>query len=67
MVGSDLQETLEQASIKFGEEIVELRSPNGGLIDDISLLRYTVTVFICVATSEGALVAALYPLDGCIR
>ena len=39
VVGSDLQETLQQASVKFGEEIVKLRSPNGGLIDDISLLR----------------------------
>lgn len=40
LVGSNLKETLQQASLKFGEEVVELRSPKGGVIDDVSLLRY---------------------------
>ena len=41
MVGANLEETLEQASVKFGAEVVELRSTKGGLIDDIAILRYT--------------------------
>lgn len=38
-VGPDLQETLQLASVKFGQEVIELRSPKGGVIDDVSLLR----------------------------
>lgn len=41
-MGSSLKETLQQASLKFGEEVVELRSFKGGVIDDISLLRYSI-------------------------
>ena len=39
MVGTSLEETLQQASVKFGEEVVELRSAKGGVIDDITILR----------------------------
>lgn len=40
VVGTSLEETLKQASVKFGEEVVELRSAKGGVIDDIAILRY---------------------------
>lgn len=39
MLGSSLEETLQQASVKFGEDMVELRSAKGGVIDDIAILR----------------------------
>ena len=39
VVGTSLEETLKQASVKFGEEVVELRSAKGGVIDDIAILR----------------------------
>lgn len=39
MVGASLEETLQQASIKYGEDVVELRSAKGGVIDDITILR----------------------------
>ncbi len=39
MVGTSLEETLQQASVKFGQDIVELRSAKGGVIDDITILR----------------------------
>ena len=37
--GATLEETLEKASIKIGEEVFELRSPGGATIDSIDLLR----------------------------
>ena len=39
VVGTSLEETLQQASVKFGEDVVELRSAKGGVIDDITILR----------------------------
>lgn len=39
LCGSTLEETLERASSKLGEEISELRSSRGAVIDSISLLR----------------------------
>ena len=43
MVGTSLEETLQQASVKFGEDMVELRSAKGGVIDDIAILRQVKT------------------------
>lgn len=39
MCGSTLEETLQIASTKLGEEVVELKSQVGAVIDDISILR----------------------------
>lgn len=39
LVGPSLEETLQAASNKFGEEIAELQSVKGATIDDVSLLR----------------------------
>ena len=47
VIGSSLEETLQLASTKFGEDVVELQTPLGGSIDDISLLRYIKLAVSC--------------------
>ena len=39
LVGPSLEETLQAASTKLGEEVVALQSVKGATIDDVSLLR----------------------------
>ena len=39
LVGPSLEETLQAASNKLGEEVVVLQSVKGATIDDVSLLR----------------------------
>lgn len=41
--GTTIEETLQVASSKLGEEVLELRSLAGASIDDTSLLRYVAT------------------------
>lgn len=40
LCGNTLEETLEHASSKIGEDVLELRSQGGGGIDSLQLLRY---------------------------
>ena len=42
LLGASLEETLTIITDKFGEEIVELQSLKGAVIDDIRVLRYAV-------------------------
>lgn len=40
LCGKTLEETLQIASDKLGDDVLELRTPKGATIDSISLLRY---------------------------
>ena len=39
LVGGSLEETLREASARFGEKIVSLVTPGGAVVDDVTLLR----------------------------
>ena len=39
VVGGSLEDTLQLASDKFGEEVVEMQTPHGSNVDDVSILR----------------------------
>lgn len=67
VVGSNLEETLQLASVKFGEEVVELRSPKGGVIDDISLLRYYTGVGLFTDLILSPYLQRLGHSDGCYQ